>query len=234
MWQQYTVLEDMQRLEFAHCPHRFRPFHDEAHHLCPGFRAQLGVASSDLRLRTRKRESSTRRVESNSPRSAIALRSEDKMTRRLQHSSFAPARCKITAAAGACQRSCKRSRVWSPDEVPLCLKSSVHGCQRYLLNRLFVQEKNTSVALGRSNTFLLNHVHDANSDATCVTVTSTIMMRETLPFAVRRAGAPMFPSMSCNGVSQGLRRLLRHRHLAWHYHGLPTTLNPCDNTTARK
>ena len=106
------------------------------------------------------------------------------------------------------------SRVWSPDEVPLGLKSSVHGCQRDVLNLLFVQEKNTCGALGRSNTFLLNHVHDANSDATCVTVTSTIMMRETLTCAVRRPGAPMFPSMSCNSVSLGLRRLLRHQHLA--------------------
>ena len=123
MWQQYTVLEDMPRTEFAHCPHQVRPFHDEAHHLCLGFRAQLAAASSVLSSRTRKRESSTSCVESNSPRSAIALRSEEKMTRRLQHSSFAPARCKITAAAGACHS--KRSRVWSPGEVPLDVKSSV-------------------------------------------------------------------------------------------------------------
>ena len=111
--------------------------------------------------------------------------------------------------------------------MPLDLKSSVYGCQRYVLNRLFVQQKkNTCGALGRSHTFLLNHVREENHDAMCVTVTSTILLRETLPFAVRRAGAPTLGSMNCNGgASQGLRHLLRLGHLAQHHSGLPTNLS---------
>ena len=131
---------------------------------------------------------------------------------------------------GSCGRMSQQlrlSRAWSPAEMPLGLKSSVYGCQRYALNRLFVQQKNTCGALGRSHTFLLNHAHEESHDVMYVTVTSTILMRETLPFAVRRGRAPIFGSINCNG---GAAQGLRHGHLAQHP-GLPTTLSKTVQST---
>ena len=43
------------------------------------------------------------------------------------------------SSCGHTSQQLQRPRARSPDEVPLDLKSSVYGCQLYVLNRLFVQ-----------------------------------------------------------------------------------------------
>ena len=74
---------------------------------------------------------------------------------------------------------------------------------------LVCSTKNTCGALGRSNTLLMTHVHEENRDAMLFTVTSSFLMRE----------APIFASMNFNGVSQRVRGLLRHGHLAQDHSG---------------
>ena len=106
MRQQCGVLAGMPRLEFVHCPHRVCPFHDEARHLCEGFRAQLGVACS-VCVCARGNE----RVEHVAPkaiRNVLQLLFDPKRKCRVDHNirSFHLARCKsqqlrahVTAAA---------------------------------------------------------------------------------------------------------------------------------------
>ena len=164
MWQQSAVLADMPRLELAHCPHQVCPFHDEAHHLCPGFRAQLGVAS-DVCLHTRGHERA-QYITSKALHHVLQLpfRSEEKMPRRPQTFVRRTWRAVNHGSCGRMSQQLRLSRAWSPAEMPLGLKSSIYGCQRYALNRLFVQQKNTCGALGRSHTFLLNHAHEESHD----------------------------------------------------------------------
>ena len=88
------------------------------------------------------------------------------------------------SSCGRMSQQLHTSRVWSPDAVPLDLQSSVHGCQRYVFNRLSVQKKKTCGALGRSIT---------GAKRTGMPYVSLspqhLLVWETLPFAARRASS---------------------------------------------